>query len=81
MGHRRAQQRRRPVGIAADHRRAPVLTMASRYDRVCSWCGHPHHHGQQCAHTITVWATDTAKKKLEQAPCPCARHKNDEDYR
>lgn len=55
--------------------------MASRYDRVCSWCGHPHHHGQQCAHTITVWATDTAKKKLEQAPCPCARHKNDEDYR
>lgn len=55
--------------------------MASRYDLICSWCGHPHHHGQQCTRTITIVATGAAKKKLEQAPCPCARHKNDEEYR
>lgn len=48
---------------------------------LCSWCGHPHHHGTTCPRTITIVAPGSAKKKLDQAPCPCARHKNDEAYR
>ena len=55
--------------------------MAIRDDLICSWCGHRHHHGTTCLSTITIVAAGTAKKKLEQAPCPCARHKNDEAYR